>query len=133
MKFLLIIPILLLSFGSFAQDTLWVGSGNYDELTQRVTLRYYRNGVVGEKIITRNGVIRWTYKWDESGKLIRKSKTTRTLFRRTPVARIYSIEYYDNGEVKQKNFAKMVGCDHFKRAWKKYYSEDGKHKSTERM
>ena len=36
------------------------------------------------------------------------------------------LEYDTNGNLKQKTFSRTEGCNHIKKRWRKFYSENGK-------
>ncbi|MCH2231332.1 MAG: hypothetical protein MK105_13405 [Crocinitomicaceae bacterium] len=123
---LTILVLLIFSKVSYSQDTLWLDSSKYLDLTQRVTLIYHNNGIVGKKYIKKGTSRIKTIEWDEEGKLIRNSKSGKKLINKVQYYKSLRLEYYDNGNIKKKTFSKTVGCYYIKKLWMKFYSENGK-------
>jgi antitoxin component YwqK of YwqJK toxin-antitoxin module len=127
-----ILALLFFSKVSYAQDTLWADSAKYLDLTQRVTIVYHKNGIVGKKYIKKGASGLKIIEWDDTRKLIRKSKSGKKLISKVPYYKSHQLEYYANGILKNRTFSTLVGCNHIKRRWRKFYSENGKLISKEK-
>ena len=125
-KLLQVLILFIFSNISYSQDTLWVDGVKYFNLTDRVTFVYHKNGTVGKKYIKKGESRLTVIEWDEQGNLIRESKSGRKVINNARYYKIFRMEYYPNGKLKEKRFLKAVGCWHIKRMWKKTYSETGK-------
>ncbi|MFT5779152.1 MAG: hypothetical protein ACI837_002109 [Crocinitomicaceae bacterium] len=114
-----------------SQDTCKLYSTHqYAELTERVTEYCHDTGGLSCRFLKKNENTLIVYRWDSCGRLISKSKSGRTTFKKTYYSKRLSIVYHANESVKRKRFTKMVGCNHIKRSWIKNFSEDGKRLDT---
>ena len=99
----------------------------FADLSAHRTEFYHPNGIRSARHVHRGRYTMISREWDSCGKLIRKRKSGKTLFRRVPYHQATQYRYYPSGALQQKRFTRIQGCWHVKRSRKRSYPDRKAH------